>query len=71
MLLELLVAQSRFHPLLQKFVDLFRRTANKTPRIEEQVQLRFYTVEIGIILDALDKIIFAALFLDDPSGLVR
>lgn len=70
-LLELFLCKRRFDPLLQKLVHLLRRPPNKTPRVQQCIQLALDAVKVWIPLDALDQVILPTLLLHDSCRLMR
>lgn len=64
------VTQGRFYPILQKLINLFWRTTNKTLRIQKFPELTFYRIEIGFRFNTFDQIVFEPELLDLMSCFV-
>lgn len=69
--LYLVTCQSRFHPLLYEAVYLLRRTADEAGRVEQGVQIADDRIEIRVLPDALNEIIFQAKLFHLVRCLVR
>lgn len=67
----LIVIQSRFHPLLDKFFNLLRCPTHKTLRVQEGGKVPFYRVEVRISLDPFDEIVLETELFDLMSGFMR